>query len=192
VPGKDPQSRRESLQAATSRQLSAIVEAAERAASQVIDDAEREAQRRLAEAESQAAERLATLTAEVDALTAQANELRFRTQELLVGLSRLRTELEPGQPAGPDLPPTPEGWTGYGPKVVPRGSHLSAVAPDPEPAGEPEPAAPPANGGAGARLLATQMAISGSSREEIAERLRNGFQIDDPEAILEAILGPEG
>jgi hypothetical protein len=43
----------------------------------------------------------------------------------------------------------------------------------------------------GARLLATQMAISGSSREEIAHRLKNGFEIEDADAILDAILGPE-
>jgi hypothetical protein len=35
------------------------------------------------------------------------------------------------------------------------------------------------------------MAVSGSSREEIAERLRNGFEIADASEILDAILGPE-
>ncbi|MGC1166254.1 MAG: hypothetical protein WA862_09095, partial [Solirubrobacterales bacterium] len=44
---------------------------------------------------------------------------------------------------------------------------------------------------AGARLLATQMAVSGSSREEIEARLRNGFEIEDAASILDAILGPE-
>jgi hypothetical protein len=44
---------------------------------------------------------------------------------------------------------------------------------------------------AGARLLATQMAVSGSSREEIEERLRGGFEIEDTSEILDAILGPE-
>ncbi|MBN9622950.1 MAG: hypothetical protein J0H06_08360, partial [Actinobacteria bacterium] len=44
---------------------------------------------------------------------------------------------------------------------------------------------------AGARLLATQMAVSGSSRAEIEERLRSGFAIKDTGAILDAILGPE-
>lgn len=44
---------------------------------------------------------------------------------------------------------------------------------------------------AGARLLATQMAVSGSSRVEIEERLRTGFAIKDTRAILDAILGPE-
>jgi vacuolar-type H+-ATPase subunit H len=44
---------------------------------------------------------------------------------------------------------------------------------------------------AGARLLATQMAVSGSSRAEIESRLRNGFAIADTRSILDAILGPE-
>ncbi len=44
---------------------------------------------------------------------------------------------------------------------------------------------------AGARLLATQMAVSGSSREEIETRLRSGFEIEDTGEILDAILGPE-
>ena len=47
------------------------------------------------------------------------------------------------------------------------------------------------SGSAGARLLATQMAVSGASREEIEERLRSGFEIDDTGEILDAILGPE-
>ncbi|HEU4906589.1 MAG TPA: hypothetical protein VFT19_10830 [Solirubrobacterales bacterium] len=45
---------------------------------------------------------------------------------------------------------------------------------------------------AGARLLATQMAVSGADREEIEARLRDGFEIDDTSEILDAILGPEG
>jgi vacuolar-type H+-ATPase subunit H len=63
-----------------------------------------------------------------------------------------------------------------------------AAAEEPRAAtGEPEDSASPA----GARLLATQMAVSGSSRAEIEARLRNGFAIDDTRAILDAILGPE-
>jgi hypothetical protein len=54
--------------------------------------------------------------------------------------------------------------------------------------------APRSSGGdsAAARLLATQMAVSGSSRKEIEMRLRNGFEIEDTSEILDAILGPEG
>ncbi len=54
-----------------------------------------------------------------------------------------------------------------------------------------EPAPGPRSGAAGARLLATQMAVSGSSRAEIAARLRSSFDIDDTSEILDAILGPE-
>lgn len=51
--------------------------------------------------------------------------------------------------------------------------------------------APRRSGSAGARLLATQMAVSGASRSEIEARLHNGFDIDDTSEILDAILGPE-
>jgi cell division septum initiation protein DivIVA len=47
------------------------------------------------------------------------------------------------------------------------------------------------SGAAGARLLATQMAVSGAERAEIEARLRSGFEIDDTGEILDAILGPE-
>jgi cell division septum initiation protein DivIVA len=64
-------------------------------------------------------------------------------------------------------------------------SHLKPVAdvPQAEPSRR--------SGAAGARLLATQMAVSGASREEIEARLRSGFQIGDASEILDAILGPE-
>jgi hypothetical protein len=70
-----------------------------------------------------------------------------------------------------------------------RESHLRPV----EPAAEPGAlaAARQRSGSAGARLLATQMAVSGSSREQIEQRLRSGFDIEDTSEILDAILGPE-
>lgn len=71
------------------------------------------------------------------------------------------------------------------------GGHLKSV----ESAGEQdeaEPLAPRRSGSAGARLLATQMAVSGADRKEIEARLRSGFEIEDTSEILDAILGPEG
>jgi hypothetical protein len=70
-----------------------------------------------------------------------------------------------------------------------REPHLRPVSAVPHPGTEAP--AGPRSGSAGARLLATQMAVSGSSREEIAERLRSGFDIADADEILDAILGPE-
>jgi len=76
-----------------------------------------------------------------------------------------------------------------------RGGHLKPVelAPAEEERG-PEPEQPPAprrSESAGARLLATQMAVSGAGRDEIEARLRSGFDIEDTSEILDAILGPE-
>jgi len=67
-------------------------------------------------------------------------------------------------------------------------SHLRPV----ETAGDEEEERPQRrSSAAGARILATQMAVSGSSREEIEQGLRSGFDIEDTSEILDAILGPE-
>jgi hypothetical protein len=68
-----------------------------------------------------------------------------------------------------------------------RESHLRPV----EPAAEPEPAREGRSSAAGARLLATQLAVSGASRAEIEQRLRSGFDLTDTSEMLDAILGPE-
>jgi len=68
--------------------------------------------------------------------------------------------------------------------------HLEPVT---SPSAPPVPNAEPEAGDrstAAARLLATQMAVSGAGREEIEGRLRRGFDLDDTSAILDAILGP--
>jgi hypothetical protein len=65
--------------------------------------------------------------------------------------------------------------------------HLRPV----ETAAEPEVARDGRSGAAGARLLATQMAVSGASRAEIEQRLRTGFDLTDTSEMLDAILGPE-
>jgi cell division septum initiation protein DivIVA len=73
-----------------------------------------------------------------------------------------------------------------------RGGHLKPVeSGDAEPDDGDEPLAPRRSGSAAARLLATQMAVSGADRTEIEARLRNGFEIEDTREILDAILGPE-
>jgi cell division septum initiation protein DivIVA len=72
-----------------------------------------------------------------------------------------------------------------------RGGHLTPVESPVDGEDEVEPLAPRRSGSAGARLLATQMAVSGADREEIEARLRSGFDIEDTSEILDAILGPE-
>lgn len=72
-----------------------------------------------------------------------------------------------------------------------RGTHLRPVESISDRSDGDEPLAPRRSGSAGARLLATQMAVSGADREEIEARLRGGFEIEDTREILDAILGPE-
>jgi cell division septum initiation protein DivIVA len=188
----DPSKKQRTLRTDTAERLEAIVEAAERAAESVIDDAEAQARRYLAqaraEAERQSSDRAGELSQLIDTLLGQAIALQRDAERLQVTLevARDRALGEPGEEEQEEAEP---------PRIdrapVPR---LRAVdEPEARPEAPAEPAAPvPQADPAGARLLATQLAVSGSSREEIAERLRNGFEIEDTDAILDAILGPEG
>lgn len=107
-------------------------------------------------------------------------EARGRADRIVAArLRELADELDP-EGAGPD-------------RGERRGGHLKPVEESPAEErgdGGSEPTALRRSGSAGARLLATQMAVSGASRTEIEQRLRNGFEIDDTEEILDAILGP--
>jgi vacuolar-type H+-ATPase subunit H len=119
------------------------------------------------------------------------------------GERRRDPDLDPRRPAGPSLTivgaaerepamprrePTPrDDLAGRDPVPGSNGASERFAAPSPDPDFDPASNGTPA----GARLLATQMAVSGSSREEIEQRLRSGFAISDTTAILDAILGPE-
>jgi len=188
---KDFTRQQRALRATTAERLEAIVEAAERAAEGVIDDAEAQARRYLtqarAEADRLAEGRTAELSSLVETLLGQAHSLRCEAEGLQATLEEARDRIEgqggadvaPGDPEAPEFEDEPE---------APPAPRLRAVVFEEAPEAE---EGARRSDAAGARLLATQMAISGSSREEIAHRLRNGFEIEDAEAILDAILGPE-
>jgi len=195
------------LAGATER-LGTIVEAAERAAEAVIDDAEAQARRYLAEAEAEAGSRTSRREAElarlVDSLLADAVALRDGAERMVESLRRAQEGLRPPVPESPPEAEEREPAPALAPveQLRPRGAAPPEPAPpQPEPV-PPEPLARVAHDGgreaerapsatAGARLLATQLAVSGSSREEIDNRLRSGFELEDTGAILDAILGPE-
>ncbi len=136
-------------------------DAAQRLA-RIVDAAEQAAAGVIDDAEEQAQRQLEEARGRADRIVAER-------------LRELADELDPTRPG--------ERVTG----------HLKPVESLEREDGEPaaEPLAPRRGGSAGARLLATQMAISGASREEIEQRLRSGFEIDDTSEILDAILGPE-
>ncbi|HWM64757.1 MAG TPA: hypothetical protein VNP96_12315 [Solirubrobacterales bacterium] len=156
--------------AEAAQRLATIVDAAERAASSVIDDAEAQARQHIEEARARA-----------DRIVAE--RLREMADELREMADRLFAEGEP------DLPSLDEDRDGRDEEDDGnrRDVHLRPVQTE----ANGEPVASRNSGSAGARLLATQMAVSGASRKEIDMRLRSGFEIEDTSEILEAILGPE-
>lgn len=206
----------------TAERIAKIVEAAEKAASAVIDDAEAQARRYLEDAQAEAdrvvAARLSSLSQLSDSLVAQAEAIRRQSDQLLASLGEADQTSAPPSSAAPPAPtPVPPAPTPHlsavepVPVVEPLVEPESNRKPEPEapqepvfeappappepPAPEPEPEPEPGSQGgtpAAARLLATQMAVSGASREEIENRLRVGFEIEDTAPILDAILGPEG
>jgi vacuolar-type H+-ATPase subunit H len=207
VSSSDRTVRRREIEDSTAARLAEIVGAAEKAAKQVIDEAEEEARSRLIDAREEAdrivADRLAGLGELTDEIAAQAEALRRQSEALQRALAEAKAELGGAESLGgsasmgrraadPDEEPEADPETRW-----PVGPSLTVVG-RPEKDSEPD-ESPSFNGTsptddatpAGARLLATQMAVSGSSRLEIEERLRNGFAIKDTRSILDAILGPE-
>jgi vacuolar-type H+-ATPase subunit H len=207
VSSSDRTVRRREIEDSTAARLAEIVAGAEKAAKQVIDEAEEEARSRIADATEEAdrivSERLAGLVELTDEINAQAEALKRQAEALQRAIAEAKAGLGDPGTAGPaslmdrrasDLDPEPDFEPGANGGHKPLGPALSIVGSrvDDEPGAREPDAGQTGNGTpAGARLLATQMAVSGSSRAEIEARLRNGFAITDTRAILDAILGPE-
>lgn len=197
--------RRREIEDSTAARLGEIVAAAEKAARQVIDEAEEEARSRLIDAREEAdrivADRLAGLAELTEEISAQADALRRQSEALQRALAEAKAELGGADSLGGSAlmkrraaDRDSERDSGSEPRTrKPVGPALTVVGGVAEEPGAGVPGAPPEEAAtpAGARLLATQMAVSGSSRNEIEERLRTGFAIKDTRAILDAILGPE-
>ena len=203
--------------AAAEQAAKQVIDEAEEEARTRLSDAHEEAERIVAARLAGLADLTDEINAQAEALVRQAEALqqalaRAKAEaggsEALGGSATIgRPEPEPlagRKSSSPSLTVVgglvPEEPEGRAPRAVPNGEPGVGREPD-LPVSEPAPvaeAAPdldgPENIGstpAGARLLATQMAVSGSSRTEIEARLRNGFAIADTQAILDAILGPE-
>jgi hypothetical protein len=165
-------------------------------------------------ADDAAAQRIQELSSLTDSLVSRAKAVAQQSDELIAALDdagrRMLNSARPGSEAAPAPPANdhPEGAPAPPASVLPTQaerppSARAAPAPSPirpaaPPAGPVEPAptsAPPAQPAAegaasvseGARLLAAQMAVAGSTRDEIAWRLRDEFGIKDATAILDAI-----
>jgi hypothetical protein len=147
----------------------AILEAAETGAQQLRDDAGREASGHVERVEDAAKEMLAKLErlqAELDRLL---GGLKAGAETLTHSLEELSREV--GTLGGP------------------------AAAPEPEP--EPAPAAPPSAGPrsddeAGARLVALNMALEGTPREETARFLAEHYDLGELDVLLDDVYASAG
>ncbi|RKQ86594.1 DivIVA domain-containing protein [Solirubrobacter pauli] len=154
------------LASSTSEQVREILEAAERSVSQVRATAQREASDHVAQVQDATAGMLSKLNELESELGRLLSALRASGERLAEGLEQLQAEVG-GVPAAP----------------VPS-------SPDPTPAPAPVSSLP--NDEAGARLIALNMALGGSPREETAAYLAEHFELTDPEALLDDVYARAG
>jgi DivIVA domain-containing protein len=169
------------LSAGTSEQVRAILEAAETGAAELRAQAGREAGEHVARVEDAAGGMLAKLDQLESELKTLLEALRRSGDQLNQGLAALQEQVsEFGGASAPEPAPEPE------------------VIPDPEPLPEPIAEAEPVhevtrNGDeAGARLIALNMALSGTPREETARFLAEHYDLPDAEALLDDVYSQVG
>jgi hypothetical protein len=160
---------RKSAAAAAADRVRAVLEAAEQSAAELRAEAAEEIEGQLARAQA-VAERLSGRADEIEsALQRLADSVRDELSALKADLEELRAVKE-GIGAAPPAPAEP----------VPQ--------PEPEPVVEESaPSVAQGEGVEGARVIALNMALNGSSRDETARYLSENFQIADPEALLDEV-----
>jgi hypothetical protein len=165
---------KQSPAAAAAEQVRAIVEAAER---------ETEAQlRRVQQAADGLAGRADEIERELDRL---ANGVRAAIRELREDLGELRAggEAAPEPVTGGAAVAHAEPPEDVKP-VAEREETTEVQPPVPE---DPPSSEPAAVGSEGARVIALNMALSGTPRDQTAAYLAENFELDDPEALLDDV-----
>jgi len=181
------------------RRIDEVVEAAERVAIERREDARREAEQYLEERRQDAdrlvADRAAALSELSDSLVRQVEDLSTQSGALAERIDRIAQEVRqvleeqveddvdhspPAQAALAEGPAAEEPWESPGEPDDTYHSVEEGIVERPDAQGSEE-----------ALLRATQMAISGRSRSEIEAQLRSEFGLEDPEPLLDQVLGPE-
>src|SRR4051812_9489821 len=160
---------------AASSQVQRILEAAETTAEQLRADAGEEAREHVHRVSTAARELLERLGAMHDELGSMMDRLREEAGRLSAELRTLeRDVVELAPPVEEDEEPEPV-----------------AVEPEPEPAPEPEPQAKPDDEEA-ARLVALDMALAGTPRDETEQYLAEHYTLAAPGAILDDVYALAG
>jgi ABC-type transporter Mla subunit MlaD len=196
---------KQSAAAAAAERVRAVLEAAEQSAAALRAEAAQEIDAQLERAEAVAArlseraheieaslERLAdSMREEVSALKADLEELRAVGE----GVAEARTvaaqdAAEEPESAAPAVESAAKATVEPEPTAP---AEPAPGSPEPEPA-EPESTASPAtpgppsgDGHEGARVIALNMALNGSPREETARYLDENFELENPDALLDEV-----
>jgi DivIVA domain-containing protein len=165
------------LAAGASEQVRLILEAAETSAAELQAGADRRAGEHVARVREAAAATLARLDELESELDAVRDALRRSAARLDGDLARLNAEI--AAPADPGEPPMVE-------------EDFAAAAPAPAAATAEAPPAAPNGDEAGARLIALNLALQGTPREETARYLAERCALADPEALLDDVYARAG
>jgi DivIVA domain-containing protein len=195
-----------------------VTEDASRRARETRERADQESAeqlQRVQETAEKMLERAAALETELAALVAGINEgagdlvgrMRGGAGDLEGELISIRQELLTVRPAEPEPEPEPELAAATEefdelparPEPATNGRHEPEPAAEEQPADEPtlqspipNPQSPATAGPEGARLVALNMALNGTPREEAARYLADNFQLEDQEAILDDVYSRVG
>jgi DivIVA domain-containing protein len=175
------------LSAQAGEQVKAIVEAAERGAQEIREAAQAEAR-----------EHVANVTAAADRLRERIEQMERDMTQLIIdlreGADRLRGDLGELQ-AGTDELSTARGGAPAAPappRAVPPAAEPAAAA-EPPAANDPPAASAPKNGdSAAARIVALDMALSGTSREDTDRYLAENYDLSDRAALLDEVYAAAG
>jgi DivIVA domain-containing protein len=194
----------DTMASASSEQVRAIVAAAEETSAQITRQAQEDADGARREASAQAREHLARVSeasrAMLERLEAVERELDAVVESLRGGAGRLTADLEAlqgsvtelraagGAPAPVSARPAPVVEDFVDDVEV---EEEPAPEPEPGPPPEPEPGPPPVADDAadaeGARLIALNMALSGTPRAQADRYLAENFDLDDRETLLDEV-----
>jgi DivIVA domain-containing protein len=157
------------LSSQAGEQVKAIVEAAERSAAEIRDHARAEGREHVAHVAAAADRLRARIEQMEDDLTRVAQDLRMNAERLKADLDALAAGA--GELSGAEREPAPE---------------AEPPTPEPEPAAEP-PAPPASDDTAAARIVALDMAFSGTPRQETDRYLAEHYDVPDRAGLLDEV-----
>jgi hypothetical protein len=175
-----------STAAAAAERVRAVLEAAEQSAAELRAEASEEIEGQLARAQA-VAERLSKRADEIErSLQGLADVVRQELSSLKADLEELRAVGEGiGESRAEAAAAAPDPEEPVVPAEEPAAEEPAVEEPTVEEAAPTRVDLPP--GQEGARVIALNMALKGSTREETAHYLSENFELDDPDALLDEV-----